>query len=76
MSLSLFGGAEGGSDGLFALVMVGFIVFWGWQLVHALRGGPDWRSGRPGDPFRFSKWSVVVLALLAIVTCLALLLFR
>lgn len=38
-----------------------------WRLRAAVRGGPGWRSGRPGDLFRFPRWAVIALCIGGIV---------
>src|ERR1035437_5264928 len=54
VSLPQFGSANGGSaNTVFAVVAVAYIIFMAWQIALAFRGGPDWVTGRPGDPIRF-----------------------
>jgi hypothetical protein len=68
LALPQLASTEGGSEiRLFALVTtIGYSAFMVWVLIVALRGRPDWRSGRPGDPIRLSRRSTSVASLAGI----------
>jgi hypothetical protein len=56
----------GSSKGQSTLVMLGFALFMSWNLLVAVRAGPDWHSGRPTDSVRLSRRVVIYGSLLSI----------
>jgi len=69
LSLPRLAASDGDSAQRWAtLVFVaGYVVVMGWGLVSAVRGGPDWQSGHPGDAFRFSRRSVIAITVTGLV---------
>jgi hypothetical protein len=56
------------SNAVFALLaLVAIEICWVMWLRAALRGGPDWQSGLPGDPIRLPRWFVIVGTLVGLI---------
>lgn len=69
IALPALASTDGGSSERWMTVITlgAFTVFWFWWLNVALSKGPDWQSGKPGDPFRFPRNWVIVVCLLGFV---------